>query len=207
MFLSTFSSRILRFVLPAMALMLPSLCLAHSGQDGQGFVAGFLHPLLGFDHLLAMVGVGIVSAQLGGANIWRVPLGFVLAMVVGGVIGIYQIPLPHGELGVAASVVLLGIAIIRVRASSRIWAPLVFVALFGICHGHAHGLEMPESASPAFFTLGFLLSTSMLHLTGVLIGEVSIRNERLVSSLRYTGAAMAGMGLTFLLTGFGVAVI
>jgi len=58
-----------------------------------------------------------------------------------------------------------------------------------------------------YYTFGFLTSTSLLHLVGVFIGEVAIRRERLVGLLRYSGAAMAGVGLMFLLSGFGVAVV
>jgi urease accessory protein len=199
--------RLLRALVPLLALALPSLCFAHSQNDGEGFMAGFLHPVFGFDHLLAMVSVGIVSAQLGGANIWRVPAAFVSSMVLGGLLGIFQHELPMRELGIAASVIFLGVAIIHVNAKTSPWIPFAFVLFFGICHGHAHGTEMPGSASPAFYTLGFLLSTSLLHLVGVGIGELAIRREKLVSGLRYVGAAMAGVGLTFLLSGFGVSVV
>lgn len=200
--------RWLRALLPLLVLLaFPSLCFAHAKDDSDGFMAGLLHPVFGFDHLLAMVSVGVVSAQLGGANIWRVPAAFVTAMVFGGLMGIFQFPLPLRELGIAASVILLGVAIIHVNAKTSPLIPFAFVLFFGICHGHAHGTEMPGSASPAFYTLGFLVSTSLLHLLGVGIGELSIRREKLVSGLRYVGAAMAGVGLTFLLSGFGVSVV
>ena len=179
-------------------LLVPALCSAHGQDDGAGFVSGLLHPVFGFDHLLAMVSVGIVSAQLGGVNVWRVPLAFVCAMTAGGAIGIFRVPLPFRELGIAASVILLGVAIVLVRrGSSPLWSTL-FVLAFGLCHGHAHGVEMPGSASPAFYTFGFLTSTTLLHLAGVAVGEVARRRERLWEALRYSGAAMAGIGLTFL---------
>lgn len=196
-----------RRLLPLVVLLLPSLCFAHAKQDGQGFMAGFLHPVFGFDHLLAMISVGIVSAQLGGANIWRVPLAFVSAMVVGGIVGVYQVPLPLREVGVAASVIFLGVAIIHVNARTSPWVPFLFVLFFGVCHGHAHGTEMPNSVSPVYYTFGFLTSTSLLHLVGVFIGEMAIRRERLVGALRYSGAGMAGVGFMFLLSDFGVAVV
>lgn len=198
---------LLHVALPLMVLIVPTSCFAHAKQDGEGFMAGLLHPVFGFDHLLAMVSVGIVSAQMGGASIWRVPTAFVSAMVVGGIMGIFQVPLPLRELGVAASVIFLGVAIVHVSTATRPWLPFVFVLFFGICHGHAHGTEMPGSASPAYYTFGFLISTTLLHLVGVLIGEVAIRRERLVSGLRYTGAAMAGVGITFLLAGLGVSLV
>ena len=199
--------RALRVALATVFLALPSLCFAHAKDDGEGFMAGLLHPVFGFDHLLAMVSVGVVSAQLGGASLWRVPVAFVIAMALGGLMGIFQVPLPLRELGIAASVILLGLAIIHVDAATPPLVPFVFVLFFGICHGHAHGAEMPGSISPAFYTLGFLLSTSLLHLLGLGIGELAIRRAKLLSRLRYVGAGMAGVGLMFLLSGLGVEVI
>lgn len=187
--------------------LLPSLASAHSNNDGDGFMAGFTHPVFGFDHLLAMISVGILSSQLGGSHIWRVPTVFVTSMVLGGAMGIAQIPLPLGELGIALSVIVLGMAIVCADQDMNPHLPYLFVGIFGIFHGHAHGLEMPGSASPAFYTFGFLISTSLLHIVGVIIGEISTRREKLYKALRYTGAGMAGIGLTFLLTGLGFGVI
>lgn len=187
--------------------VLPSLALAHAQNDGEGFMAGFTHPVFGFDHLLAMVSVGILSSQLGGSCIWRVPTVFVASMVVGGMLGILQLPLPLGELGIAVSVIVLGLAIVRATKETNPHLPYLFVGIFGIFHGHAHGLEMPGSASPAFYTLGFLTSTSLLHICGVIIGEISIRREKLYRALRYSGAVMSGIGVTFLLTGLGLAIV
>ena len=90
--------------------LLPSISYAHEGSGG-GFIAGLTHPVLGFDHLLAMLSVGILSAQMGGQAIWRVPLTFVLVMLAGGILGINSVPLFSVELGIAVSVLALGIAI------------------------------------------------------------------------------------------------
>jgi len=190
---------LLRLAALAGLSLLPLVAHAHAQEDGDGFVAGLLHPVFGVDHLLAMISVGIVSAQLGGASIWRVPTAFVLAMVLGGAIGVMQIAMPYAEVGIALSVVLLGIAIVNVDHRTSPWLPLVFVLFFGVFHGHAHGVEMPRSASPAFYTFGFITSTSLLHVFGVVIGELSTRRERFVGLLRYSGAGMAGIGISFLL--------
>ncbi|MDB5815275.1 MAG: hypothetical protein JWN23_2392 [Rhodocyclales bacterium] len=187
--------------------VLPSLAFAHSRNDGDGFMAGLMHPVFGFDHLLAMVSVGILSSQLGGAHIWRVPTTFVTSMVIGGALGIMQVPFPIGELGIAWSVVVLGIAIVRAHKEMNPYLPYLFVSLFGMFHGHAHGLEMPRSASPAFYTFGFLISTSVLHIVGVIIGEISTRREKFYKVLRYVGAGMSGVGFTFLLTALGFQIV
>lgn len=201
------SLRRLRLPLLFLGLLVPAMCWAHSQQDGDGFVAGLFHPVLGFDHLLAMVSVGIVSAQLGGANVWRVPLAFVSAMLVGGIVGAFQVPMPYRELSIAASVLFLGVAVIRVARDTSPVIPFFFVLIFGMCHGHAHGFEMPHSVSPVFYTFGFLISTTVLHLVGLGIGEVAIKSERRWATLRYMGAGQAGIGLVFLLTGLHVQVL
>ena len=71
-------------------LLLLTLCWiapvsAHEIHSGGGFMSGFNHPVLGFDHLLAMLSVGMLSTQLGGRAIWTVPLAFVTFMLVGGI--------------------------------------------------------------------------------------------------------------------------
>ena len=53
-----------------------------------GFRSGLFHPVLGLDHLLAMVSVGIVSYQIGNRAIWLVPSTFVIVMAIGGAIGL-----------------------------------------------------------------------------------------------------------------------
>ena len=193
---------------PALALTLalvlgtlPTLCAAHGADDGEGFTSGLLHPVFGFDHLLAMVSVGIVSAQLGGASLWRVPLAFVIAMALGGVLGALQLPLPLREAGIAVSVVVLGIAVLVVQRHGRWHWIFLCVLFFGLCHGHAHGAEMPRSVSPAFYTFGFLTSTALLHAAGLLLGELALRRHRAWKLLRCSGAAMALVGLGLLIRG------
>ncbi|MGC2711641.1 MAG: HupE/UreJ family protein, partial [Candidatus Sulfotelmatobacter sp.] len=92
--------------------VLTTPALAHStpGQ-AKGFVTGFLHPLSGLDHILAMVAVGIWGAQLKRPAIWMLPVAFPLVMSFGGLLGIRGVPLPGVEIGVAASAVVLGIVI------------------------------------------------------------------------------------------------
>lgn len=176
----------------------PGLCNAHGVQDGEGFASGLLHPVFGFDHLLAMVGVGAVSAQLGGRSLWGVPLAFVIAMAIGGALGMANLPLPLREVGIALSVVFVGLAVAVVsRGTVPAWA-FAGVMFFGLCHGHAHGVEMPRSASPVFYAFGFLTSTTVLHVAGLVLGELSTRAERPARWLRFGGAATVLLGLGFL---------
>jgi urease accessory protein len=144
---------------------------AHAGGSDTGLINGLTHPVFGLDHLLAMISVGVVSAQLGGNNIWRIPAALVGAMTVGAALGIVRSL--HAELGIAASVLLLDMEIVLTHRHMSPWPIAALVLFFGAFHGYAHGTEIPKSVSPMLYTLGFLISTSVLHIFGVLIGEVA----------------------------------
>jgi urease accessory protein len=166
-----------------------------------GFVAGLLHPLLGPDHLLAMVAVGIWGAALGAPLIWALPVVFPLLMVVGGVLGIAGVPMPMVETGIAVSVILLGLAILAAWRAPMAVA-LGLVALFGVLHGHAHGTELPTAASPAAYATGFVLCTGLLHLGGIALGLLH-NMPRGAAVLRGIGGAMAAAGVWFLVGAMG----
>lgn len=169
---------------------------AHTlGARGAGFAAGLGHPLGGLDHLLAMVAVGLWAGQRGGRALWAVPAAFMAAMVLGGVLGMAGIGLPGVELGILASVLVLG-GLVALRFRPPVWAGMAVVGLFAVFHGHTHGAEMPEATSPVLYAAGFLLATGILHLSGIAMAQVaaaalSRHGGKLV---RAGGAAIAASG-------------
>jgi len=175
--------------------MLATSALAHTGspETTSGFVAGFLHPITGVDHLLAMLAVGMWGAQLGMPALWLLPVAFPLVMAVGGALGIAGLPLPATEPAIVTSVLLLGGAI---ATGQRPPWPLAaaLVAVFAVFHGYAHGRELPAHASALGFSAGFVLGTGTIHLVGIAIGCVTLlpHGERL---LRAGGAAIAAAGV------------
>jgi len=187
----------MRYLLLLLCL-LPAPLFAHTGHDTLGFANGFTHPVFGPDHLLAMLSVGILSAQMGGRAIWTVPLAFVSFMLVGGLLGMFGLPFFSVEIGIAVSVLSLGLAI---AANKRFPISLTMagVAFFALFHGHAHGVEMPGSAQPALYALGFILGTTAIHLLGVVIGWASTRHPGGALRLRWAGVCIAVLGLFFLL--------
>ena len=166
---------------------------AHTGGHGiTGFVGGLVHPLTGLDHLLAMFAVGLWAAQQGGRALWSVPAAFVGAMGIGAMLGWAGWIMPEVESGTAFSVMALGL-LIATRRNVSIPAGMALVALFALFHGLAHGLEMPQTASPAIYALGFVLTTVALHgagIAGSLIGRYAIR---------VTGFGIAATGLVLML--------
>ncbi len=166
-----------RLIIAAALTLLPTAAFAHPG-DAHGFVHGFAHPLGGLDHVLAMVTVGLFAWQLGGRALALVPATFVLAMAAGGALGMAAMPLPGVELGIAASVIVLG-AIVTLRLKPPVAIAMGMVGLFAVFHGHAHGTEMPLDASGFGYAAGFMLATALLHLagigSGVAIGRIAAR--------------------------------
>ena len=154
----------------ALLVLLPAPAVGHiiSGAQG-GFGSGFTHPLTGPDHFLAMFAVGLWGAQMGGRPVWTLPVTFPIIMVVGGVAGMAGIPLPGIEIGIALSILALGLAIAFAWRPAE-WVALALIAYFALCHGHAHGVELPLSADPADYAIGFVLATGMIHLFGIGVG-------------------------------------
>lgn len=178
--------------------LIPSLSLAHPVMKEGGFVTGLAHPALGFDHFLAMLSVGLLSVQLGGRAIWTVPATFVLFVLVGGVMGMRDIPLFTVEAGIASSVLVLGLTILADQKIPILLA-MIGVTLFGLFHGHAHGTEMPGFVHPAAYASGFVMGTALIHLLGVGLGWCATRNRVGTLTLRACGAGIAVLGVNFLL--------
>ena len=146
------TNRSLRLGLAAAAALAPAVAFAHPGAAGHthGFLQGFAHPIGGIDHILAMVAVGIFAATLGGRALWAVPLSFMGFMVAGGALGMAGVSLPFVEVGIALSIVALGIAV-AVNWDWPVTSAMAMVGLFAVFHGHAHGTEMPLAVSGATF--------------------------------------------------------
>ena len=177
----------------AAAISTAEPAFAHSvGNSVTGGLAGFVHPLSGPDHMLAMVSVGIWGAELGAPALWLLPIAFPLVMAVGGAAGVIGIPLPAGELLIALSVVVLGAFVASARPVP-IWIALAIVGVFAIAHGHAHGTELPNSADALAFTVGFVTATGLLHLTGIGIGLLG-RLPRGLLAIRLCGLIVALAG-------------
>jgi urease accessory protein len=167
---------------------------AHTfGALGAGPAEGFLHPLGGLDHMLAMVAVGLWATQLGGRARWALPGAFVLAMIAGAALALGGIVLPGVESGILASVLVLGLAI-SWGAALPLAAPIAVVGAFAVFHGHAHGLELPAAASPLGYAAGFVVATAALHVVGIGLALL-MRRFWGAAALRSVGAAVALGGL------------
>lgn len=191
---------LLALILLFLFFLIPNPVYAHDETTVArfgSFIGGLSHPILGLDHLLAMLSVGIVSAQIGGKAIWTVPTTFVLLMAVGGLIGLAGVGFSAVEFGIALSVLALGLAILA-KQTIPIALVMLAVGLFATFHGYAHGAEMPSVAEPIKYALGFLTGTAVIHIAGVLIGDIPGHYKYGSVVLRGIGALIAVFGVLFL---------
>lgn len=177
----------------ALMLVFPSPALAHEASSLAGaFGMGFLHPLSGPDHMLAMIAVGVWGAFLGRPLVIALPMIFPTVMAIGAGVGMMGFPLPPVEVGIALSVLVLGLMILfAVRAPVPVACAIV--AIFGLFHGYAHGVELPSAANPVGYSTGFVLSTGLLHLSGIALGLLTISRIGTLA-LRGAGGAIALCG-------------
>lgn len=170
---------------------------AHTGDSTVGgFLSGFTHPILGWDHVVAMVAVGLWGTFLGKPSIWLLPVVFPLVMAFGGAMGVLGIPVPAVETGIALSGVVLGL-LVAFGVTAPIWLAAVLVGVFAIFHGHAHGTELPEAANPFAYGVGFVIGTGLLHLGGVGFGFLSRFAVGRIA-VRGAGGVIAAVGGAFL---------
>ncbi len=170
---------------------------AHTGTGtAGGFAAGFLHPLLGWDHLLAMVAVGLWAGLIGGRAVPRLLILFPSAMAAGAAAALAGIGLHAVETGIALSLVVPGLAVaLALRPAA--WVAAGLIAVFAVCHGHAHGTELPAAVNVLAYAAGFLLATVVLHLAGAAAG-VAARQGTAGLVARLAGVAIAAGGIWFL---------
>ena len=184
-------------VLALLLLLFPALTLAHTdaGVTG-GFLSGFTHPILGWDHVVAMVAVGLWGAFLGAPAIWLLPIVFPLVMAFGATLGVLGVPIPAIETGIAGSAVVLGLLIL-LAAKLPLWLAGMIVGVFAIFHGYAHGAELPEAVNPLAYGVGFVIATGLLHLIGIAFGLL-VRWPIGTYAVRAGGGVIALVGFAFL---------
>jgi len=189
----------LKLALAAALALVPSLAFAHTGVSVEHDLAhGFLHPLGGLDHVLAMVAVGVFAYVLGGRALYLVPLAFVGMMIVGFLLGLGGLDLPFVELGIALSSIVIGGAAAYGKPIKTVIAAAL-VGTFAVFHGVAHGAEMPLGASGLDYALGFVAATSLLHVAGIAaalaVGKLTGRFGKPVAQAAGGFFALVGTGV------------
>lgn len=175
----------------------PMPAFAHTrGGEAIGFVSGLEHPVSGFDHVLAMIAVGLWGAQLGAPAVWLLPVTFPMVMAFGGMLGLMGVGLPGIEVCIALSAIVLGFMVLW-EAQPKLWVAALIVGFFAIFHGHAHGTELPQGANGMLYSIGFVIATGLLHAVGIGIGSIHYWSFGKVL-LRAAGAVVMAGGCYFL---------
>ena len=186
------------FIFVLLFLFVPQLWAHQTGDVAGGLLSGFLHPITGLDHVVAMVAVGLWGAQLKRPAIWLLPIVFPMIMAFGGSLGVAGVPVPGIEIGIAVSAIVLGMMVLF-AVKPPLWMAIVIVAFFAIFHGHAHGTELPGSAQPLAYGVGFVTTTGLLHVSGIAIGTIYKWKQGQVV-VKALGAGIGLVGLYFLIT-------
>lgn len=179
------------------ALLQAAPALAHSGPPHvHSMAAGFAHPFTGFDHLLAMLAVGLWAGVNRGRTLWAWPAAFVALMLAGAAVGAAGVALPLVEPGILLSLIVLGFAVAAsVRAPG--WLGAVVIGAFALLHGHAHGAELPAGASVAGYGAGFAIATALLHSIGVMTA-VAAGHGKAAVLVRTLGAIVLVAGVALI---------
>ena len=185
----------MRILLGLLATFVSTSAFAHTGQgDASGLMHGFMHPLSGLDHVLAMIAVGVLAVAAGGRALYSLPLAFMAAMFVGNILGVVGVHLPLVETGIGASIIVIaGLAALGFALPVHVCG--VVVSFFGMFHGFAHGAEMPLDASGLSYAAGFLAATGLLHFVGIFGARTLGGNGRLPVRLAAGAIAFAGVAV------------
>jgi urease accessory protein len=183
-------TKVIRLSFAFVTLACCGIAHAHPGH-GNGYLAGLAHPLLGLDHLIAMVAVGFWASQIGGRAAWLVPASFVALMSLGagmGMAGMAGMALPFVESSIATSILVLGLLIaFSIKVSPGLGG--VLVGFFALFHGVAHGTEMPALTAPWQYGLGLIAATSVLHALGLGCGTALCKQRQWLRVLGFLVAA------------------
>lgn len=175
-------------------VMMAGAASAHPGH-GEGLAAGLLHPLLGADHLFAMLAVGLwAAAALPMGQRRRGPAVFLGTLALGAVLGSAGVVLPAIEPLLAVTLLMLA-GLIGLAARVPTPAGLVLVGIAGLLHGMAHGAELPAGQPFAAYAAGFLATSTALHLAGLSMARSVIGARALLWRLAAAGIGFTGLAL------------
>lgn len=185
---------ILIFIAFAGALMI-AVFMQSGESQGHSFILGVAHPLLGMDHILVMVAVGLWAVLIGGRAIWILPTTFLATMLAGFAAASFGLNIPLVEPVISTSIVAVGL-LVALAVRAPLWLGALITALLAFFHGHSHGTEA-LATSLLSYALGFTLATATLHATGIGLAIFASRSIRQVA-LRAMGGLTALIGIALL---------
>lgn len=190
------NKHISRLLAVACIFALPTTVFAHPGHGVGSFFSGVTHPVTGWDHMVVMLAVGLWSASVMRNKVWVPVAVFTGSMLAGLALGLSGMAISNVELGITASIIFMGLLLLSSRQTATMLSTCV-IGFFAMFHGYAHGVEMPHMASTWVFAAGMLITTLMLHLAGIGLGQLSV-SLRMARLNQLLGAMLSGLGLWLL---------
>ena len=180
-------------LLSALCLFAPALAHAHPGHAGPGdFAHGLVHPLTGWDHLLAIFAVSLWSVQLGGRALWLLPAVFISGMGLGN-FALAALPPALVATGLAGSLLVLGL-LGAAAAQLPLAGSIAIVGGFALFHGGVHAARMSATADGLAYTLGLVGTSALVLAAAAILVHLAAKNSR-TAPLRWAGAAIAVAGV------------
>jgi urease accessory protein len=186
------------------SLLATDSALAHHVMGGrtpstfmEGLLSGLGHPIIGVDHAAFLVAIGVVVG-VGRLNL-LMPVIFVVAAAVGVALHVQGVGLPGAEILVAASVIIVGAAIVRKDAlAPMVWGS--FFALAGLFHGYAYGESIfgAERTPLIAYLIGLVIVQTALAIGIALVSRRVVAGAAATLAPRLTGAVVVGIGLAVL---------
>ena len=190
----------------ALTLLTVAPALAHHPLGGEapqtlmhGFLSGIGHPVIGFDHLAFVIGIGLLAAFQRSSLV--LPVNFVMGTALGTLLILGGIILPAPELLITISVLLVGVLAMLGRRFDNILAGGI-AALAGCFHGWAYGQAVIGSeATPVIaYIVGFAAVQMLIALAASQGAMMVLKRDQVGANLapRLAGAMVAGVGITYL---------
>jgi len=193
----------------ALSAAAPLHAHAHHAMDNalpgnlfEGLVSGLAHPVIGLDHFLFVIAIGVACYYFGRKA--GSVAAFLAGTIGGTVIHLYKATLAYPDAWVAASLLLLGILILRGSALLKSNAAAVFFGISGIVHGYAYG-EAIVGAEPTPL-VAYLAGFTLVQLAIVLAAFTAARYMHRIKPAFQTASAVGGAlsvaGIAFLALSF-----
>ncbi|MEL6580524.1 MAG: HupE/UreJ family protein [Cyanobacteria bacterium J06621_12] len=187
-------------------LLFSTPALAHHPNGGEipgNFVAGFFsgigHPVIGIDHLIFVIAIGLLASLRNKLGL-ILPTAFVIATAIGTGIHLQSVDLPGAELIISASVLIMGIFLAQ-KNQVNLALITIAAAIAGIFHGYAYGESIigAETMALGAYLLGFCSIQLAISAIAFYLGQKVINQPRKSALLlRFAGFTVCGVGFAFL---------
>ncbi|TPV60687.1 HupE/UreJ family protein [Aestuariibacter sp. GS-14] len=167
---------------------------AHTGHDTiqLALIAGLSHPLMGIDHLIAMLAMGYWAASFAGNKASVILTAFFALLLAGFTLGQFGYHFAFMEAGIVMTSVITGLLIAK-RNNVAQGLAVSLASCFALFHGLAHGIETTSSV-PILFALGFIVTSATLVTLGFAASTYVARSKP--NANRLIGLVIAMMGVS-----------